>query len=96
MGFNLLNSENINVRAVKTQHFVRTFCFLHDQSYMDRKFMKDEIQHFLENLDFTLCIHERDFLVGESIPANIQAAITHSRTMIMLLSRFDSLCPFFQ
>ncbi len=49
--------------------------------------MKAEIKEFLEKLGFTLCIHERDFLVGESIPANIEAAINHSRRMIMIISR---------
>ncbi len=57
--------------------------------------MKKEIQQFLEKQGFTLCIHERDFMVGESIPANIEAAINHSRRMIMVMSRFVLLtCPF--
>ncbi len=56
-------------------------------SHVDRKFMRKEIQQFLEKQGCTLCIHERDFLVGESIPANIEAAINHSRRMIMLISR---------
>ncbi len=47
------------------------------------------VQRYLEReLGYTLCFHERDFLVGESIPANIEAAINHSRRMIMIMSRF--------
>ncbi len=53
-------------------------------SHIDRKC---KIQQFLEEKGFTLCIHERDFLAGESIPANIAAAINHSRRMIMVISR---------
>ncbi len=54
---------------------------------MDRQFVKDEIKPHLEEKGFRLCIHERDFLVGASIPANIEAAINHSRRMIMVMSR---------
>ncbi len=58
--------------------------------------MTKEIQKFLEKQGFTLCIHERDFLVGESIPANIKAAINHSRRMIMLISRLSVIERLFQ
>ncbi len=52
--------------------------------------MKYHVQQFLEKeLGYTLCLHERDFLVGESIPSNIEVAINHSRRMIMILSRFS-------
>ncbi len=51
--------------------------------------MKKYVQQYLEKeLGYTVCFHERDFLVGESIPANIEAAINHSRRMIMIISRF--------
>ncbi len=51
--------------------------------------MKKHVQVYLEEeLGFRLCIHERDFVVGETIPANIQAAINHSRRMIMIISRY--------
>ncbi len=46
------------------------------------------------DLGYTLCFHERDFLVGESIPANIEAAINHSRRMIMIISRWGVLITF--
>ncbi len=51
--------------------------------------MKEHVLRYLEeDLGYTLCFHERDFLLGESIPANIEAAINHSRRMIMIISRF--------
>ncbi len=51
--------------------------------------MKKHVQSYLErDLGYKLCFHERDFLVGESIPANIEAAINHSRRMIMIISRY--------
>ncbi len=51
--------------------------------------MKDHVLHYLEReFGYTVCFHETDFLVGESIPANIEAAINHSRRMIMIISRF--------
>ena len=34
-------------------------------------------------------MHERDFTVGDTIPANIDAAIRHSRRMIMVISRYE-------
>ncbi len=59
-------------------------------SHKDKYFMKEHVQQYLEGeLGYKLCFHERDFLVGESIPANIEAAINHSRRMIMIISRFD-------
>ncbi len=56
-------------------------------SHLDSKFVKNEIQAHLEDKGYRLCIHERDFLVGASIPANIEVAINHSRRMIMIISR---------
>ncbi len=56
-------------------------------SYLDSMFVINEIQPYLEEMGFRLCIHERDFLVGASIPANIEAAINHSRRMIMIISK---------
>ncbi len=51
--------------------------------------MKKHVQQYLErDLGYTVCFHERDFLAGESIPANVEAAINHSRRMIMIISRF--------
>ncbi len=57
-------------------------------SHKDRKFMKNHILVYLEEeLGFKLCIHERDFVVGETICAGIEAAINHSRRIIMIISR---------
>ncbi len=39
-------------------------------------------------LIYTVGFHERDFLAGESILADIEAAINHSRRMIMIISMF--------
>ncbi len=62
-------------------------------SHKDKPFMKDYVQRYLEQeLGYRLCFHERDFLVGESILANIEAAINHSRRMIMIISRYDTTC----
>ena len=50
--------------------------------------MKKEVLEYLEeNFGFKLCVHERDFTVGDTIPANIEVAIKHSRRMIMVISR---------
>ena len=57
-------------------------------SHLDRSFVKTEIVEYLENeFGFTLCVHERDFLAGDTIPANIDAAVDHSRRMILVLSK---------
>ena len=51
--------------------------------------MKENVLEFLENAyGFKICLHERDFTVGDTIPANIEAAIRHSRRMIMVISRY--------
>ncbi len=66
-------------------HFLifKFFC-----SHEDKQFMKKHVLHYLEKeLSYTVCIHQRDFLAGESIPANMEAAIKHSRRMIMIVSR---------
>ena len=61
-----------------------SFCF----SHLDRQFVKNELVQHLENeAGLKLCIHERDFLGGAAIAANIVAAIEHSRRMIMVISR---------
>ena len=43
--------------------------------------------HFEDEFDFKLILHERDFVPGVTIHANIVDAIKHSRRMIMILSR---------
>ena len=58
-------------------------------SHFDRKFVKKEIIEYLENCHgFSLCVHERDFSVGATIPDNIEAATNHSHHMIMVVSRY--------
>ena len=58
-------------------------------SHHDRPFVKENVLNYLENtFGFKICMHERDFTVGDTIPANIDAAIKHSRRMIMVISRY--------
>ena len=53
--------------------------------------MKKEVLQYLEHeFGLKLCIHERDFLGGAAIIANIAAAIEHSRRMIMVISKYVS------
>ncbi len=78
---------------IQRQNYITClYCFCcklsHLPRHKDKKFMKKHVLHYLEKeLGYTACFHERDFLVGESIPANIEAAINHSRRMIMIISR---------
>ena len=58
-------------------------------SHFDRKFVKKEIIEYLENEHgYTLCVHERDFTVGDTIPANIEVTTNYSHRMIMVISRY--------
>ncbi len=51
--------------------------------------MIKHVQVYLEEeLGFTVCIHERDFMPGQHILANIQNAIEKSRRTIAIISRF--------
>ena len=64
------------------------FIMLASNSCHDRQFVKREVIEYLEEtFGYTLCIHERDFMVGDTIPANIDVAIKHSQLMIMVISR---------
>ena len=51
--------------------------------------MKDDGRtlYFEDDFNFKLILHERDFVPGVTIQANIVDAIKHSRRMIMILSR---------
>ncbi len=54
----------------------------------DREFMMKHVQVYLEEeLGFSVCIHERDFMPGQRILANIQNAIERSRRTIAVISR---------
>ena len=54
--------------------------------------MKKEVLQYLEDeCGLKLCVHERDFLGGAAIAANICAAIEHSRRMVMVVSRYKNL-----
>ena len=58
---------------------------------MDQIFLTTQganLESFLENdYHYRLHIHTRDFELGRTIDSNIEEAITHSRRLIVLLSR---------
>ena len=56
-------------------------------SVLDHGWVREEIVRFLENHDYTLCIHTRDFVPTATIPHNIKLAIKHSRRMISVVTR---------
>ena len=43
--------------------------------------------YFEDDFNFQLILHQRDFVPGVTIHANIVDAIKHSRRMIMILSK---------
>ena len=66
------------------------YCSGLDEDIMRELFLKpDWITAILEeDHDFKLVLHQRDFLPGVAILHNISEAVTRSRRMIMLLSRY--------
>ena len=62
---------------------------VHDADFVKDVFMKKdrETLYFEDDFNFKLILHERDFVPGVTILANIVDAIKHSRRMIMILSR---------
>ena len=58
-------------------------------SHADAHWVWQELQPFLENqkLQFSLCIHDRDFLAGADVVDNISAAVNISRRTIIVLSK---------
>ncbi len=55
-----------------------------DQDFM----IKHVLAYLEEELGFSVCIHERDFIPGRRIWKNIQNAIEKSRRTIALISRW--------
>ena len=81
-------------RALRNCHFVHVLYLKHcpTVSHLDRPFVKKEVLQYLEDeCGLKLCVHERDFLGGAAIAANICAAIEHSRRMVMVVSRYKNL-----
>ena len=88
----MLSNCNKNVdRYFKIDGIYSDFSsYLISTSHHDRPFAKREVLDYLEdNFGFKICMHERDFTVGDTIPANIEVAVNHSRRMIMILSRYS-------
>ena len=58
--------------------------------------MKDNtlILHLEEDFHFKLILHKRDFTPGVTIHSNIVDAITKSRRMFMVLSRYSQVISF--
>ena len=62
-----------------------------DFDFISDIFMKDELKLYLEDdFNFELVLHQRDFTPGLSIQDNIADAITQSRRMFTVLSRYFS------
>ena len=57
----------------------------------DHGWVREEIVRFLEHHDYTLCIHTRDFVPTATIPHNIKLAIKHSRRMISVVTRSNTI-----
>ena len=66
-------------------------CSNDDFEVIDQIFLitpSPDLESFLErDYDYKLHIHTRDFELGRTIDSNIEEAITHSRRLIVLLSR---------
>ena len=62
---------------------------IHDADFVKDVYMKEDRRtlYFEDDFNFKLILHERDFVPGVTIHANIVDAIKHSRRMIMILSR---------
>ena len=50
-----------------------------------------QIVNYLEECQFKICWHRRDFEPGTQISENIEDAIVHSRRMIFVISRYEHL-----
>ena len=61
-----------------------------DDMTMREIFMKDDGNTAIleEDHEFQLILHERDFVAGVQIITNIEKAVTKTRRMVMLLSRY--------
>ena len=50
-----------------------------------------QIVNYLEECQFKICWHRRDFEPGTQVSENIEDAIVHSRRMIFVISRYKYL-----
>ena len=53
----------------------------------DFGFVKKEIIDFLNENDYSLCVEDKDFVVGLTRQKNVSAAMEHSRRMICYVTR---------
>ena len=65
-----------------------------DDLIMREIFMKEDGNTAIleEDHGFQLILHERDFMPGVPITSNMEEAVTQTRRMIMLLSRYLNVC----
>ncbi|XP_067658217.1 toll-like receptor 4 [Haliotis asinina] len=72
-------------RMDEEEHFI--FDAFVSYAEEDREFVVQDMQNILEKrFGLRLCIHQRDFMVGEPITANVVNAIQSSRKTIILLT----------
>ena len=89
-GFTMQNMANIFEICDFQTRMNFPFCSIHDLEFVRNVFMKEDRRtlYFEDDFNFKLILHERDFVPGVTIHANIVDAIKHSRRMIMILSRY--------
>ena len=58
-------------------------------SQPDEEFVDTAVVSLLEEREFRICYHKRDFTPGEFIAANIADATESSRRMIFIVSRYE-------
>ena len=57
-------------------------------SEFEEGFTEMQIINYLEECQFKICWHRRDFEPGTRVLENIEDAIVHSRRMIFVISRY--------
>ena len=77
--------------SIVSFYYLMLVCSNEDFEVMDQIFLTTKgpnLEFFLENdYHYRLRIHTKDFELGRTIDSNIEEAITHSRRLIVLLSR---------
>ena len=76
-----------NVKTIKSLIFlILIYCYI---SVNNKRWVRDQLIDVLESdeLGYTLCIHNRDFLPGSTIINNIYTSMEHSRRLIAVVTR---------